>query len=261
MTDTPRVISLASAAVLALALGQPLRAEQAPVAPAAAPTPAVGQSAPTATDAARAEREAERSKRYADLRKRAAEVGLDLPETPPWESGMQGMSQGMPDYQGPSAAEWEAMRKEREAMREKLKNMTPEERQALREEHWKKMRARAAERGIEMPETPPWKEAEARYKAAKEQYEKYKKIVDAMSEEQQEAARALLGDCAGRHAGRPLGPNLPQGGYGYGPAGGYPGYGPYQGGQGPMQPPMPWYEGADAPPPGPGAAPSKGAAN
>jgi hypothetical protein len=100
----------------------------------------------------------------------------------------------------------------------------------------------------------PWKEAEARYKAAKEQFEKYKKIVDAMTEEQQEAARALFGSGPGQRCGR----RMPPMGGGYGPQGGYPGYGPYQGGPGPMQPPMPYYEGGDEPPvtpvPAPGAA-------
>jgi hypothetical protein len=198
--------------------------------------------------------DAERNKRYAELRARAAEVGMELPETPPWESGVQQMPAppAMPDYQGPTAQEWEAMRREREAMREKIKNMTPEEREAMREEHWKKMRERAAARGIEMPEAPPWKEAEARYKAAKEQFEKYKTIVDAMTEEEQEAARAMFGSGPG------CGRRMPPMGGGYGPQGGYPGYGPYQVGPGPMQPPMPYYEGGDEPPvppvPAPGAA-------
>lgn len=263
MTYTPRAIPLASAIILGLALGQPAWAEQAPAAPAVAPAPAASVPAAAtnpAADAARAQAEsrraemdAERNKRYAELRARAAEVGMELPETPPWESGMPQMPAppAVPDYQGPSAEEWESMRKEREAMREKLKNMTPEEREAMREEQWKKMRERAVARGIEMPESPPWKEAEARYKAAKEQFEKYKKIVDSMTEEQQEAARALFG-------GRPgCGRRMPPmgGAYGYGPQGGYPGYGPYQGGPGLMQPPMPYYEGGEEPPvPPPGAA-------
>ena len=266
MSDTPRILTIASAAVLALALGQPVCAEQATPAPAAAPAaaqaPAPADAARAQADARRAEMDAERNRRYADLRARAAEVGMELPETPPWESGNQGMPTppAMPDYQGPSAQEWESMRKEREAMREKLKTMTPEERAAMREEHWKKMRERAAERGIEMPETPPWKEAEERYKAAKEQFEKYKKIVDAMTEEQQEAARALFGGGPGQRPPRPM---RPMGGYG--PQGGYPGYGygygPYPGGRGPMQPPMPYFEGGEEPPPPPGAGPAPGAAN
>ena len=266
MFDTPRVLQLASATVLALALGQPVWAEQAPIAPPTAPAPAAAapetaanpaaDAARAQADARRAEMDAERNKRYADLRARAAEVGMELPETPPWESAMQQMPTppAIPDYQGPSAEEWEAMRKERQAMREKFKNMTPEEREAMREEHWKKMRERAAARGIDMPESPPWKEAEARYNAAKEQFEKYKKIVDAMTEEQQEAARALFGGGPGQRCARRMPPM--GGGYGYGPQGGYPGYGPYPGGPGPMQPPVPYYEGGDEPAPPPAVAPA-----
>jgi hypothetical protein len=257
MSDLFRVIPLVSVAALALALGQPLRAEPAadapppPVAPATAAAPVAPTAGPA--DAHRAEMDAERNKRYAELRANAAEVGLQLPETPPWESGMPQMlpPPAMPDdYRGPSAQEWEAMRKEREALREKIKNMTPQEREAMREERWKKMRERAAERGIEMPETPPWKEAEARYQASQEQFEKYRKTVDAMTEEQQEAARALFG-CGGQRPPRPM---RPMGGYG--PQGGYPGYGPYQGGPGPMQPPMPYFEGGDEPLPLPGTGPA-----
>jgi hypothetical protein len=268
MSDIPRIVQLASATALALALGQAAWAEQTPVAPAAAPAPAAAAPATAAsppTDAPRdqaaarrAEMDAERNKRYADLRARAAEVGMELPETPPWESSMQQTPTppAMPDYQRPSAAEWETMRVEREAMREKLKNMTPKEREAMREEHWKKMRERAAARGIEMPETPPWKEAEARYRAVNEQYEKYKEIVDAMTEEQQEAARALLGGGPGQRCGR----RMPPMGGGYGPQGGYPGYyGPYPGGTGPMQPPMPDYEGYNEPQTTP--VPAQGKAN
>jgi hypothetical protein len=132
---------------------------------------------------------AERNKRYGELRARAAEVGLDLPETPPWES----VQPPMPPAGAPMEADREAIRKDREAMREKLKSMTPEERRAMREAHWKEQRERAAERGIELPESPPWAEAEARYKAAQERLEQYRKLVDEMTDEQREAARALLG--------------------------------------------------------------------
>ena len=152
-------------------------------------------------------------------------------------------------------------------MRERFKAMTPEERKAMRDAHWQKMRERAAERGMEMPETPPWEEAEKRYKAAQEQFDRYRKIVDEMTEEQLEAARALFG--RGESAAQPMQPmapqmppqmppQVPQGGYGYGPQGGYPGYGPYQGGPGAMgRHPMPYYEGGmeQAPPPPRGALP------
>lgn len=228
MPHTPRVLSLASAAALTLALGQAAWAEQAPAtpaAPAAAATAAPAAAPAPAVDTRRAEMDAQRAKHYADLRVRAKEVGIDLPETPPWETPMGQMPAppAMGDYSGPSAAEWEAMRAEREALREKIRSMTPEERAALRESHWKKMRERAAERGVELPETPPWKAAEERYKAAKEQFERYRKIVDAMTDEQREAARAVFGG-APRSWGGWRG--MPQGPYGDGPGNGYPGYGP-----------------------------------
>jgi hypothetical protein len=170
----------------------------------------------------------------------------------------------MPSQAAPAAPDWQAMRKEREAMRERFEAMTPEERKAMRDAQWQKMRERAAARGMEMPETPPWEEAEKRYKAAQEQFDRYRKIVDAMTEEQLEAARVLFGRGEGpaQSAPPPMPPQRPpQGpprGYGYGPQGGYPGYGPYQGGPNPMgRAPVPFYEGnmEQAPPPPRGAAP------
>ncbi len=316
MTDTPRVLSLASAAALVLALSQPgLAAEEtaattvgtapeaaAPVAPAAEATPAATPAAevpaapatteaPAATPtpaeiarsragARRAEHDAERNQRYQDLRQRAAEVGLELPETPPWDAMPE--PPAMPPQAGATGTDREAVRRDREAMREHFKSMTPEERKAMRDAHWQEMRERAAERGTEMPETPPWEEAEKRYKAAQEQFDRYRKIIDAMTEEQLEAARALFG--RGENMPQPMQPmapqmprqmpprmppqmhqmpqmpQMPEGGYdyGYGPQGGYPGYGPYQGGPGAMgRSPMPYYEGGmeQAPPPPRGAVP------
>jgi hypothetical protein len=171
----------------------------------------------------------------------------------------------MPSHAGAAGPDREAMRKEREAMREYFKSMTPDERKAMREAHWQKMRERAAERGMEMPETPPWEEAEKRYKAAQEQFDRYRKIVDEMTEEQLEAARALFGRT--EPAAQPMQPMAPQmpsempprgPGFGYGPQGGYPGYGPYQGGPGAVgRGPMPYYDGGmeQAPPPPRGAMP------
>lgn len=295
MTDTPRVLSLASAAALLLALSQPLLAteepagsaaettaptaaapvaetaapaEAAPVAEAVSPGPAAEAPAATAeptptesaharAEARRAKMDAERNKRYEDLRQRAAEVGLELPETPPWESAPEMPS--MPSHANMTPPDWDAMR---EAMRERFKSMTPEERKAMREAHWKKMRERAAERGMEMPETSPWEEAEKRYKAAQEQFDRYRKIVDEMTEEQLEAARALFGhkETPPSPMQQPMAsPQMPPQGYGYGPQGGYPGYG-YgpQGGPGAMgRAPMPYYEEGmeQAPPPPRGMAP------
>lgn len=262
MPDTSRMIPLVSAATLALVIGQgafadpqatsttPVPAEPAnKPAPAAAPTavPAPDNTARAKAEERRAAMTAEREKRYEELRARAAEIGLALPETPPWESADRPAipePPAMPERRGMSPEDMEAMRQQRQAMREQMRSMTPEERRAIRDAHWQQMRAEAAERGIEMPETPPWAEAEQRRKEMEEQFETYRKTVEAMSEEQIEAARALFGSAPPM----PEGPRMPpygyaphRYGYGYGPQGGYPGGMAYPGdlggmGQAPMMP-------------------------
>jgi hypothetical protein len=260
------MIPLVSAATLALVIGQGAFAEPqasessqtavepaneaAPAAPATADVPAdasadasvdASPAAPTPREAARAKAEerraammAEREKRYEELRARAAEIGLALPETPPWDSTDRPQMPeppALPERRGMSAEDMEAMREQRRVMREQMLSMTPEERRAMRDAHWQQMRADAAERGIEMPETPPWAEAEERRKEMEERFEAYRKTVEAMSEEQIEAARALFGS----PPPMPEMPRMPpQGGYeppsygyGYGPQGGYPGGMPY----------------------------------
>ena len=314
MTYKPRLIILASAATLALALAQPVCAE-GEQAPAAAPAPGPrgccsdcrpprpplqhqprpGAPADTAyadahqrMEAHMAEMTAERNRRYGELRQRAAEVGLELPETPPWEqayapmpdmrgcrmSGMQGM-QGMSGMQGCrcgcrawryedaghggyerhaghggnerhaglSAEEREAMRaahyqamrerakaagidlpetppaklmtpEERRAHWEKMQSASAEERQAARVETYKQLRERAKAQGIDLPETPPWEQAQQRRKAMQEKWEAYRKQVDAMTEEQREAARAIFSGGPGDQAPpmpmeRPM-PQMPQ---------------------------------------------------
>jgi hypothetical protein len=210
---------------------------------------------------------AEREKRYEDLRARAAEIGLELPETPPWETAMPAMPEmpeppAMPERRGLSPEDMEAMQEQRRAMREQMRSMTPEERRAMRDAHWQQMRADAAERGLEMPETPPWVEAEQRRKEMDEQFEKYRKTIEAMSEEQIEAARALFG----APPAMPEYPAMPHRippygyGYGYGPQGGYPGSMPYSGAHGGMgdAPMMPYY---DAPGLEQGPPPPQGSGN
>ncbi len=282
MTDRFRLVSLASAATLALALAQPVAAEgeQAPAAPApvaaapaeaaapapvaaapaeaAAPAPAAAApvevaapapaAAPPAEVAAPADRRAaavarmeqhmadmntERNKRYAELRQRANEVGLELPETPPWDQkGMPEMpampemppmpaEMGAPtkaltaaERDAARAAHYQAMRErakargvdlpetpphklmtdeERQARMDKMRNMTPEERMAARAETYKQLRERAAAQGIELPETPPWEQAQQRRKAMQEKWDAYRKQVEAMTDEQREAAQAVFG--------------------------------------------------------------------
>jgi hypothetical protein len=260
MPDTSRMIPFVSAATLALVISQGVVAEtQAPAAspeaappasePAAASTEAPAapqapeQAAPSENDERRAAMMAEREKRYEELRARAAEIGLALPETSPWESAESSMPSppAMPERRGMSPEDMEAMREQRRAMREQMMSMTPEERRAMRDAHWQQMRADAAERGIEMPETPPWAAAEQRRKEMEEKFEQYRKTVEAMSEEQIEAARALFGGPPPMPEFPSMPPHMPPQGYGYGPQGGYPGGMPYQGGPGGMgmgQPPM-----------------------
>jgi len=202
MFATPRILSCASAAVLALALSQGTAQAQPPAPAAAAAPPAVAPAAAAASPAA--------------------------PATP-----------------ADPRADMEAMCARYRAMCDKMPIMTPEERAAMRETRWKEMRARAAARGVELPETPPWVAAEQRRKEAQEQFEKYRKTVEALTPEQREAAQALYG-FGGPQMQEPDWPQppmppqmqMPRGGYGYGPGpqGGDPGYGygPYQGGPGPM---------------------------
>ncbi len=279
MTSRLSILSLASAATLALALAHPVAAEGEPAAPPAAaaasasgapaaaaetPTPMeapAAQPIPTAAQAAtpsppaappateptsphaaamqrmeqhKAEMDAERNRRYGELRERAAEVGIELPETPPWEQAelqrpeMPAMPADMsaPPMPGATPAEREAARaaqyqamrerakahgidlpetppykvmspEERQAKMERMRNMTPEERMAARGENYKQLRERAAAQGIELPETPPWEQAQQRRKAMQEKWESYSKQVEAMTEEQREAARAIFGGTPG----------------------------------------------------------------
>ena len=244
----------------------------------------------------------ERGLRYDELRARAAEVGLELPETPPWEqAGMQPPEMPMPadmpappkmpehmgmptppDMMAPAGSEgraamrggktqeeWDAMREqryqamreraeqrgldmpemppwmlmsqeEREAHWEKMRNMTPEQRQAERERHWQEMRERAQAQGIDFPEQPPWKQAEQRRQEMQSRWEEYRRIVEEMSEQQREAAEAIFGQANrqpppppqmpprmpmqqpayGGDYGAPMRPMMPgYGGQGVGPSG------------------------------------------
>jgi hypothetical protein len=190
------------------------------------------------------DRETRREQHYQAMRERAKEMGIELPETPPWKL----MSE-----------------EEREVRREVMRTLTPEQREQMREQHWAEMRERAKAQGMEMPETPPWKQAEQRRKEMREKWESYRQTVEQMSEEQREAAAAIFG----RSATPPQmpeqatqGPMPGYGGQGAMPQGPMPGYGgqgpmpqgpmPSFGGQGPMpQGPMPSYGGQGAMPQGP----------
>lgn len=160
--------------------------ETAPAQPAAStpkPPPPAMVEARERMEQRRAEMMQERKRRYAELRARAAEVGLELPETPPWDQpGMQPPQMpsqpeiAMPDMRGGNRGA-----------------MTPEERQAMRDQHWQEMRQRALKQGIEMPETPPWKQAEQRRAEMKARRDSYRETLDAMTQEQKEAVQAIFG--------------------------------------------------------------------
>jgi hypothetical protein len=136
------------------------------------------------------ERDALRERRYQAMRERAKQQGVELPETPPWQL----MSN-----------------EERQAHREKMRRMTPEERQSMREEHWKQLRARAQEKGIEMPETPPWKQAEQRRQEMKARWDSYREIIDALTPEQKEAVQAVFGQGQRRFSAPQMGNRMPPG--------------------------------------------------
>jgi hypothetical protein len=186
-------------------------AEGQAAAPSADAWPQAAESAPPRDDAVAAmqQRMRERDARYEDLKARASEVGVMLPEDPPWKSTGMGMRPGMA---------------ERMQRHQAMMSMSPEERMAAREEHYKEMQARAKERGFDMPDTPPW---EARQSAMDEEWAKHQAVIDGMTDEERAACHAMHR----RHMGmmrrelpeRPMmrGPGVGRGmmepGYGYGP--------------------------------------------
>ncbi|MBK1721421.1 hypothetical protein CKO23_04020 [Thiocystis violacea] len=182
-------------------------ATQTPQTPAAQPAeatpePSKAEVARARAEQRRAEMDAEREKRYAELRASAAQLGVELPETPPWqvaESSMPAMPTppDMPaGYGRPSPEERKAMRQQREAMRA---------------ERWQRMQDEASERGMDMPQTPPWADAQKRHQDMAERFEAYRKTIEQMTDEQREAARAVFG----RHPHAKPRPRMPQAGYGY----------------------------------------------
>jgi len=187
-----------------------------------------------------------RAQRFQSMRERAMQSGIELPEVPPWML--------MSD-------------EEREAHREKMRTMSPEERRAMRDEHWQEMRDRAAERGIEMPETPPWKQAEQRREDMRARWESYKETLNTLTPEQKEAVEALFGPAESRFSPPTAGPRMPprmpmqppfgqQRGFGVPFSHGSPGYDARGTGPSPfdMTTPPPWHDGGQ--PMYPGLAPS-----
>jgi hypothetical protein len=232
------VLALASLMTLSL----PLFAEDAATEDATAATDNAestaaasgGQSAPDASASAREahmkamqEHWNERNARYAELKARAKEAGVMLPEDPPWKSGGMGM---MPDMS------------ERMQRHQAMMAMTPEDRMAAREERYKEMQELARERGIDLPDTPPW---EARQGAMDEEWAKHQAVIDGMTDEERAACHAMHQRHMGMMRDRPqrpmmrgpgMGPGIMGGpgmqepagvpqGWGPGPGYGY-GYGP-----------------------------------
>lgn len=275
MTVTKPLIPLVSSAALFLALTQSvlapsaLAAEPTPATkpappaqyPAGAPAPPTASSPTTATpstpttspaesprakaDQRRAEMQEQHQKRYEEFRARAADKGIEMPAMPE--------PPDMTSWHEMCEKDEAAMRQWREDMQARMRTMTPEERMVLREERWKQMRAEAAERGFEMPETPPWQEAEKRRQEMDKRFEEYRKTVEQMTDEQREAARALFGRPQPMTPPPMPGRDLGQGQEPWG----YPGEGAYQGApRGMPHPPMMPYQNApgyDQGPPPPSA--------
>ena len=171
-----------------------------------------------AGDDAMAQRWKARDEQYQALRQRAEEAGVMLPERPPWRSAQ--METFRPSME------------ERMAHRQKMMSMSPEERDAYRQERYQEMRGRAQEMGVEMPEMPPW---QARRQAMEDEWAKHQEVIKGMTDEERAACHAMhrrhMG--MGRHgrgmgcggSGGCMGPQGYQGGmpprmnpgYGYGP--------------------------------------------
>jgi hypothetical protein len=155
-----------------------------------------------------------REKRYEELKKRAEEAGVMLPETPPWQE-REAMMAPPPE-----------MQKRMEHMK-KMQAMTPEERDAFRMERYQEMRERAAEIGMELPETPPWKQRQAMMDA---EWAKQLEVIKGMTDEERDACHAMHRRHM-REMGRgqmKRGPGMypPAPAYDR-PSPGYGGYGPY----------------------------------
>ena len=172
------------------------------------------------------ERWKEREKRYEELKSRAEEAGVMLPESPPWHN-REAMMMSHPEMQ------------KRMEHRQKMMSMTPEERDAYRMERYQEMRERAQELGMELPETPPWKDRQIKME---EEWAKQQEVIKGMSDEERAACHAMHRrhlremEPAPMRQGGGMYPNMPEAPYGYGPGPGR-GYGPGYGyGPGPYAP-------------------------
>ncbi|MEJ2622430.1 MAG: hypothetical protein P8163_19915 [Candidatus Thiodiazotropha sp.] len=156
-----------------------------------------------------------REARYQELRQRAEEAGVMLPAHAPWRAPQMASSRSMSD--------------QRRQHHEKMMSMSPEERDAYRQERYQMMREQAQQQGIEMPETPPWV---ARKQAMEAEWEKHQAVIEGMTDEERAACHAMHN----RHMmGHGMGP-------GHGQACGYGCQGPYGNPAG-MSAPAPRYPG------------------
>ncbi len=170
------------------------------------------------------ERWKEREQRYEDLKKRAEEAGVMLPETPPWQDRK---ARCRPIRRCRCRNAWSIERK--------CMSMTPQERDAYRLERYQEMRQRAEEIGVDLPETPPWMDRQARMD---DEWAKQQEVIQGMTDEERAACHAMhrrhMREMMGPGPGPGPGPMKPmmrgQGMYpppAYeAPAPGY-GYGPY----------------------------------
>lgn len=121
-----------------------------------------------------------------------------------------------PTAETPEAMMQELSRRYEElrAQFDKMREMAREERERARDERWAEQRERLAEYGVELPEMPPWREAEERREAMREQWESYRATVDAMTDEQKAAAQAIFGKAKSTPMQQPMPPCHPMCGQG-----------------------------------------------
>lgn len=173
--------------------------------------------------AAMEQRWRERDARYQELVERAKEMGVMLPNEPPWSSARNEMMSDMA-----------ARRSRHQAMM----SMTPEERMAAREAELQAMRERARDRGVSRPDNPY---GEAGQPAGDEDWARHQAVIDGMTDEQRAACHAMhrrhMGMARYHMPERPMyrgqgmgpgmmGPGAMEPGWGGGPMGPGYGYGP-----------------------------------
>ncbi len=161
-----------------------------PPAPSVTPKPPLAQSSepirvPPAPQTATSieERREFYEQRYQDLRAHAKDAGVDMPAQPPWAG--RGMGRRfMTD-------------EERASHREAMRNMSPEERQDYRRQMHERMRERAWEEGVVLPEKPLREDAREQWQAPPrrpawvDRMAEYRDRVSRMSPEDRAACQAL----------------------------------------------------------------------